>query len=151
MPRTSRTSPKNWKNWTSGKRRIRSAAVVATVAAAGLLGAAVPASAAAASPTAVCGSGYSVIDSHRLATPATVYLLYSGGTGKNCVVTIRDTTGAVDFMEAWVTKTGGKRVIDSGLYTSYAGPVYISAAGTCVQWGGRYGKVEWTSDWGHCG
>ncbi|MEV4975318.1 hypothetical protein [Streptomyces scopuliridis] len=132
---------------------MRSVAVVVAVAAAGLLGTAVPASAAAASPTAVCGSGYSVIDSHRLGTPATIYLLYSGSTGKNCVVTIRDTTGTATRTEAWVTKTDGKRVIDTGDYTSYAGPVYIPAAGTCVKWGGGFGKetYDWESDWGHCG
>jgi hypothetical protein len=132
------------------KRAIRSAAVVATLAAAGLMGTAIPASAAAASPTAVCGSGYGVIDSHDLGG-ATVYLLYSGSSGKNCVTTIRDNSGSAIYMEAKVKKAGGSWVADGGQYTHYAGPRYVSAAGSCIQWGGMYGQINYTSPVEHCG
>ncbi|MFI1566420.1 acetyltransferase [Streptomyces sp. NPDC020490] len=133
------------------RRKLRSAAVITAVAAAGLIGTAVPASAAAASPTAVCGSGYSVIDSQGLSTAATVYLLYSSSTGKNCVVTIRDSSGTAAYMEASIRKSGGSWVSDAGNYSSYAGPVYVSAAGTCIQWEGMFGQGYYQSGWEHCG
>ncbi|GAA2894452.1 hypothetical protein GCM10020220_100670 [Nonomuraea rubra] len=38
--------------------------------------------------TAVCGTGYKVVDSRALGSNATVYLLYHSGAGKNCVVTM---------------------------------------------------------------
>ncbi|MFJ2789951.1 acetyltransferase [Streptomyces sp. NPDC094461] len=114
---------------------------------------AIPAYAAAANPASVCGSGYSVIDSHRFqSVRGTVYLLYSAGAGKNCVVTIADTAGKGVYMEAGLQVQGGASKYDSGSFTTYAGPVRLAAGGKCVKWGGMLGSDEsWTSGWSHCG
>ncbi|MFF1422787.1 spore-associated protein A [Streptomyces sp. NPDC058280] len=99
---------------------------------------ALPASAAAAYNGA-CGSGYSVVNSARVnGYAATVYLTYNASTKKNCVVTIRDTSGAAKTMWAGIERTDDvlSYVVDMGEYTSYAGPVYLSAGGSCVTWRG---------------
>jgi hypothetical protein len=96
----------------------------------------------------VCGSGYSVIDSHDLGS-ATVYLLYSGGT--NCVVTlVHNGTGAVG-LNATLAVQGGASAQNPGLFQWYAGPVRLAAAGDCVEWGGSYESTGWVSGWSHCG
>ncbi|WP_330460504.1 spore-associated protein A [Streptomyces sp. NBC_00820] len=98
-----------------------------------------------------CGSGYSVIDSLPL-TGGIVYLTYSGATGKNCVVTIRNTAGSPIGISAWVSRADGTGYdSDGGQYTTYAGPVYVSAPGTCINWGGTFNE---SSDYrvnSHCG
>ncbi|MFE9912430.1 spore-associated protein A [Streptomyces clavifer] len=130
--------------------KVKSAAVVAAISAAGLFATATPATAAAVSPGSVCGSGYSVIDSHDLGA-ATVYLTYNSSNGYNCVTTIRDTSGSAIYMEASIRKSGGSWVSDGGSYATYAGPVYVNAPSTCIQWGGMYGQIHWQSGLEHCG
>ena len=104
---------------------------------------------AAASPIAACGGGsYHVIDTHDLGR-AKIYLLYNGST--NCVVTWKDSPNST-YVHAWLTRRSDGRVaFDEGNYSTYAGPVKLSAAGTCVAWGGKYGSTQWISDWSHCG
>jgi len=112
------------------------------------------ASAATVSPAAsyngVCGSGYGVIASHNL-TGATIFLTYSGGTGDNCVVTIRNTPGTAEPMCAEVSLAGAPWNIDCGNYTTYAGPVYVHAAKQCIDWGGSYENSSWAEFDVHCG
>lgn len=103
-------------------------------------------------PSAACGSGYSVIDHHALGKAGTVYLAYKPSTGQNCVVTMKATglskrTKASAHLQA----RGGAKHTDSGSYRYYAGPVRVKAAKTCVQWGGSLGSTGWTSKYGHCG
>ncbi|HWU08604.1 MAG TPA: acetyltransferase [Streptomyces sp.] len=131
--------------------KLRSVAVVTAVAAAGLLATAGPASAAAASPSEVCGSGYRVIDSEDLG-PAVIYLTYNSGNGYNCVTTILDKalSGSM-WMGASIQKSGGSQIDDFGGYTKFAGPVYVSAPNTCIKWGGGYQDYVWKSGWEHCG
>ncbi|MEV8565386.1 spore-associated protein A [Streptomyces sp. NPDC051322] len=90
-----------------------------------------------------CGSGYRVVNSAQVGTPnslGTVYLTYSSTTGDNCVVTVRNAPGKAVPMVAELSITStGKRVRDSGNYTTYAGPVYLHAAGYCVNW---YGVIS---------
>ncbi|GAA1279605.1 hypothetical protein Psi02_67710 [Planotetraspora silvatica] len=101
--------------------------------------------------TQVCGSGYKVIDSHSL-NGATIYLLYSSGSGKNCVVTMSKYVVTQKIkMSAVLQVQGGSTDSDSGDYTAYAGPLRLSAASTCVSWGGGYGTASWKSSWSHCG
>ena len=83
----------------------------------------------------VCGSGYGVIDSHAL-NGGTVYLTYNGSTGKNCVVTIRNTPGVRRSMCAKVSLAFAPWNEDCGSYTTYAGPVYVYAPNECIDWGG---------------
>ncbi|KQV16024.1 hypothetical protein ASC99_28930 [Kitasatospora sp. Root107] len=102
------------------------------------------------SPVQVCGSGFNVIDSHSLGG-ATVYLLYKGATGDNCVTTIaNDPSGPVPMNATLALKDGGS-ASNPGSFTYYAGPVTKRAANTCVQWGGSYQNSTWTSGWTHCG
>ncbi|WP_248962710.1 serine/threonine protein kinase [Sphaerisporangium perillae] len=99
----------------------------------------------------VCGSGYKAIDSHSLGA-ATVYLLYSGAAGKNCVVTMsRYVVPQKIRMGVVLQVQGGATGNDAGAYTTYAGPVRLAAKQACVIWGGTYGTATWKSGWSHCG
>lgn len=132
------------------KRKIQSAAVVSALSVAGLVGTATPSFAASAAD--ICGSGYSVIESHAIPnhSSVTAYLLYNSGSGRNCAVTLRSSSGTAQTMVAWLEVMGGSRVTDSGSYTYYAGPVSLQAAGKCVRYGGTYTDDSYTSSWGHC-
>lgn len=101
-------------------------------------------------PTEACGSGFSTIDHHNL-TGATIYLLYNGSTGYNCVVTMATKVNGTVFMNATLSVQGGSSASDPGNWTYYAGPVTEHAPSTCVQWGGTYKSSSWTSGWTHCG
>ncbi|GLY79759.1 spore-associated protein A [Actinoallomurus iriomotensis] len=105
---------------------------------------------AASSPIAACGGGsYHVIDKHDLG-PAVIYLLYNGTT--NCVVTWKDSPNTTSVYASIQRQSDGKEVQDVGHYSTYAGPVKLNAAGTCVWWMGGYGNsYEWGSGWSHCG
>ncbi|TDT28667.1 hypothetical protein EV562_114235 [Streptomyces sp. BK208] len=80
-------------------------------------------------------------------TKGTVYLTYNSATGKNCVVTVRNSSGAALYMTAEVAVADtypNSNVQDVGFYTSYAGPVYVNAAGKCVAWGGN---IDYSGRW----
>lgn len=136
----------------------RGAVLTAAVAAA-LTGAVVNSTpaAAASSPISACGGGsYHVIDSRGLNGLATVYLLYNGST--NCVVTWHSssTVGTARYTSATIQKEGGSQVVDEGSFSTYAGPVKVSAAGQCISWGGAIsdgnGRIYgYESPWSHCG
>jgi hypothetical protein len=104
----------------------------------------------AASYNGVCGSGYGVIESHNL-PGATIFLTFSGGTGDNCVVTVRNTPGTAEPMDAEVSLAGDPWNIDSGNYTTYAGTVYVHAAHECIDWGGGFAGNGWDAFDVHCG
>ncbi|MEU8684147.1 spore-associated protein A [Streptomyces sp. NPDC048611] len=109
--------------------------------------------AAAAAYNGACGSGYSVVNSVPVTGKGTVYLTYSAKTGKNCVVTVRNSTGKRVNMYAYLTATDGSSdwVYDSGQYTSYAGPVYLPGKGICVDWGGSIESVSVSVSGSNCG
>ncbi|MBE2998825.1 spore-associated protein A [Nocardiopsis sp. HNM0947] len=90
----------------------------------------------------VCGDGYNVVNSAAI-PGGTVYLTYNNDNGENCVVVIREDVGAEMPMDA-VLKAGSQAEWerDPGEWTTYAGPVYLEAAGECVDWGGTIGD-EW--------
>jgi hypothetical protein len=112
----------------------------------------------------VCGAGFYKIDRHKLYSGsrytthlATTFLLYNGATGQNCAVTMkrrfigRPTTTGVSL------KVKGKRrpwVVDQDAFKYYAGPVYRTAPGRCVRWGGTvstpFGDDTYVSPFGHC-
>ena len=104
----------------------------------------------------VCGSGYKVIDSARLAKAdgtllATVYLLYHAGTGTNCTVTLKRTSvGTATSASALLQPKGGTKILDTGKFAYYAGPARAKAAKVCVMWGGTAGGVSYTSPFEHC-
>jgi hypothetical protein len=103
-------------------------------------------------PGEVCGSGFSVIDSHALGTAGRVYLLYNAASRKNCVTTLKSTSlGRKSPVSAHLQVKGGTRAADSGSFAYYAGPVTRTAAATCVKWGGSAGTATYTSPYEHCG
>ncbi|WP_431681340.1 spore-associated protein A [Kitasatospora sp. KL5] len=130
--------------------RTAKAAVLSLAAAAGVVLA--PATAEAADYNSACGSGYREIDHLTLSGYGTVFLTYNGSTGKNCVVTVRDNPGERLYMNALVRLAGSQQWIgDYGDFTSYAGPVYVSAAGRCIDWGGEIETVYLYRQNVHCG
>ncbi|MFC3995254.1 M23 family metallopeptidase [Nocardiopsis sediminis] len=103
-------------------------------------------------PTAVCGSGYSVIDSQALGSAGTAYLLYNASNSYNCAVTIKaSSVGTASATSAFLEVQGEARVTDSGSFAYYAGPVRRAAPSTCVSWGGSVGSQSYTSPFEHCG
>jgi hypothetical protein len=108
----------------------------------------------AASYNGACGSGYQVIDHLSVGSGAgTSYLTYNNGW--NCVVTVTNTPGTRDYMSAMVELSGAGHdwVEDEGNYTQYAGPVYVYAPDSCIDWGGSVGDkyVVWLQWNDHCG
>ncbi|MGW1378883.1 spore-associated protein A [Streptomyces sp. NPDC002446] len=138
-------------------KRSRAIAGSAALAVAGLatMATATTASAApaAAAYNGACGSGYKVVNSVPVTGKGTVYLTYSATTGKNCVVTVRNSPGSPVYMYTYLTATDGSSdwVYDSGDYTSYAGPVYLPAKGRCVDWGGTIQSVSVSVSGSNCG
>ena len=100
-----------------------------------------------------CGSGYNVVNLIDLPDlRGTVYLTYNASSGKNCVVTLREHPGTATLMEAYLRRSGTSSwAKDSGNFTTYAGPVYVSAAGSCVDWGGTIGTASKTRYGTNCG
>lgn len=124
--------------------------VVATLAAVAGIAAVTPVAAQAASYNGSCGSGYGVIDGLSLPGLGTVYLTYNGSTGKNCVVTVRDNPGAKKQMAAKISLAGDPWKVDEGNFTTYAGPVYVSARDKCIDWGGEISGVYAYEYRSHC-
>ncbi|MDT3398106.1 spore-associated protein A [Streptomyces sp. B1866] len=140
--------------------RVRMAAGAAVFAAASIgsvltaAGASAAATTAAAGYNGVCGRGYQVVNSAPIGRKATVYLTYNPATGRNCVVTQRSAAGPAVWMSAWVQLVEDHEstpVVDSGKYTSYAGPVYLPARGYCVNWGGSAENQDVEVDHSNCG
>ncbi|WP_174551865.1 spore-associated protein A [Herbidospora mongoliensis] len=123
----------------------------AAVVAAAVVGTATPASAALYGGQ--CGSGYNLVNLRDFPDMrGTIYLTYNASTGKNCVVTIRENPGGATLMEAYIRRTGTTTWIkDRGNFTTYAGPVYLSAAGSCVDWGGTIGTASVGRNGTNCG
>ncbi|GAA2307569.1 spore-associated protein A [Streptomyces kunmingensis] len=136
-------------------RRLCSIAATLGLAVAGLAVSASTASAAA-SYNGACGSGYGVIGSKYVGDGRT-FLTYNSSTGYNCVVTVSDTPGVAMYMEARLrlhrTDTVWKASeMDTGTYTQYAGPVYLYAKGSCIDYGGAANSSYTRIDYGvHCG
>jgi hypothetical protein len=101
-----------------------------------------PAPASAASYSGECGSGYGVVNSASV-PGGTVHLTYNNSNGRNCVVVTRSSPGSAMNMDASLKRSDSTSwKTDPGSFTTYAGPVYLDAAGHCVDWGGSIGG-EW--------
>ncbi|MFD7427779.1 spore-associated protein A [Streptomyces sp. NPDC059814] len=136
--------------------RLLSRAAVGSIAAFTMLGAGIavaPSAAAAAAYNGACGSGYSVVNSAALGSVGTVYLTYNSSTKQNCVVTVRNSPGTAIRMMAGLERSNDvySWTYDVGQYTSYAGPVYVSGAGTCMNWSGYIGTVRIDRENTNCG
>ena len=138
-----------------GKIKNGTAVALATTAmVAGSIAVSAPAMAAS-SPIAACnadGTSYHVIDSHDLG-PAVIYLMYNGT--KNCVVTWKDSPDG-NWVDAQVGIYGADgAAFDGGYYSTYAGPVRVTAPGKCIDWTGAEiisgHEYWWDSGKSHCG
>jgi hypothetical protein len=124
----------------------------AVMALAGTLATASPA--AAATYGGECGAGYNVVNSDPIGGKGTVFLTYSSSTRKNCVVAKRNSAGSPVRIEAGLSiHPAGSHWdrFDGGDFTSYAGPIYLSAAGKCVDWMGRITGTEGGKRGTNCG
>ncbi|WP_017569494.1 spore-associated protein A [Nocardiopsis halotolerans] len=98
-----------------------------------------PVPASAASYGGQCGNGYGVVNQASI-NGGTVFLAYNGSNGRNCVVVVRSDPGDARNMDAALKPSGSTSwQTDPGNWTEYAGPVYVEAAGECVDWGGVIG------------
>lgn len=96
--------------------------------------------AAAAGYNGACGKGYRVVNSADIGRKGTVFLAYNNASGKNCVITVLSTGGKVRADAALKKSSAGPWRTDSGRFAKYAGPVYLAASGSCVDWGGMIGS-----------
>ncbi|TDC85394.1 spore-associated protein A [Micromonospora sp. KC606] len=134
---------------------IKTAAVTATCTATMVAGAlAVASPAYAATYGGECGSGYGVVNSAAIGSKGTVFLTYNSSTGRNCVIAKRNSAGSAVLIEAGlgISPVGTHwPAYDGGYYTSYAGPIYLSAADKCVDWMGRISGTEGGKRRTNCG
>ncbi len=107
------------------------------------------------SASALCGSGYSVVDYFKDDGRAYIYLLYNSGNGKNCVVSLKQKQLGSKTHVSAVLQTKATVKVDSGNYGYYAGPVYLYARNECVSFGGEVtvnGELSvYSSDFRYCG
>lgn len=107
------------------------------------------------SASALCGSGYGVVDYFKDDGRAYIYLLYNSSSGKNCVVSMKQKQLGSKTHVSAVLQTHETVKVDSGNYSYYAGPVYLSARGECVSFGGEVtvnGELNvYSSPFGYCG
>ncbi|HVK24033.1 MAG TPA: hypothetical protein VM677_21985 [Actinokineospora sp.] len=115
-------------------------------------------------PTQVCGSSYSVLDSMPVktnsgATWGRVYLLWSSSAQKNCVVTLKSSfVGVSTHTMAYADAQNGNGALAEGNYSYYAYDT-VYAPNSCVMYGGYIYSGTSTntsnyayagSDWGWC-
>lgn len=75
----------------------------------------------------------------------TVYLLWDHTSGTNCAITMGTASGST-YMDVGLRHTGGSNAEwDHGDFTQYAGPVYLEANFTCVDFTGAVGERSVTS------
>ncbi|WP_444960096.1 spore-associated protein A [Nocardiopsis sp. M1B1] len=137
-------------------KKFRTAALLTAALATGSLALASPASAAApvADYNGVCGSGYGVVNYANIGSKGTVFLTYNNSNGYNCAVTVRANPGSAVEMTVGLKRTSdpaSAAEVDSGQYTTYAGPVYRSAAGSCVDWFGNISGTNANRNGTNCG
>ncbi|WP_214413504.1 spore-associated protein A [Sphaerisporangium fuscum] len=127
------------------------ALVLGGLVAASTLAGTVTSPASAASYNGSCGSGYRVIDSAAVGSNATMFLTYNNGW--NCLVTIRNTKGTAHHMGAYLKRSSVEswQVKNEGNFTHFAGPIYLQAAGSCIDWAGADGTAYNAKYRTHCG
>jgi predicted Ser/Thr protein kinase len=97
------------------------------------------------------GGGYYVQRSSSFNNGRT-YQLYNS-SGYNCVVTLK-TANVGEKTRVWAQlkrQSDGKSARDDGSYAYYAGPVFLSAKGTCVAYSGGTNSGSTSASWANCG
>ena len=117
----------------------------ATMVASSLFATATPASAA-----GECGSGYTRIDSYAIGSAGTLELYYNSGSGKNCAIA-RDSSPSYGYKAVYIGLADKPWAdVDSGNFTYYAGPVYVSASHQCIDVRGDIGSTVTVKESVHC-
>ncbi|MFC7647329.1 hypothetical protein ACFQX6_47540 [Streptosporangium lutulentum] len=119
-----------------------------------LVGGAAPASAA-----GPCGSGYNLVGSYPIpasgAKTGTINVYYNSGSGKNCAIAkgTGSNYGKKNYKVVGISVSGAGRWTgyDSGLFSYYAGPVYVSARNKCIDVLGGVGSPQRVVRKVHCG
>ncbi|MFF4485518.1 hypothetical protein ACFY0F_03340 [Streptomyces sp. NPDC001544] len=149
------------------KRTVASGLVVAVAAVGATLITAPAASAGGYGCSGSLVSTYPVKDNGGVSR-GDVYLYFDSSTGYNCAVTVKNSAGAYGTptltnvtLDRCKAGTSGsscyseKKVTDEGLYSSYAGPVSLSASGRCISiYGeilGSWGTAQVSHEGVHCG
>ncbi|MFI5680896.1 spore-associated protein A [Streptomyces cellulosae] len=127
------------------KKQLGSAVAVLGLTIAGTVAA--TGSASAASYNSACGSGYSVIGSKDVGD-GNAFITYNSSTGYNCVVTVSDTPGTAMYLDARLRIHRTDAVwksseMNAGTFKYYAGPVYVYAKGSCIDYGGSAGNASY--------
>ncbi|MFD6096667.1 spore-associated protein A [Nocardiopsis flavescens] len=127
--------------------RFRPAALIAAAVAMTTIGLASPAAAddPVVAYNGVCGSGYGVVNFENVGTKGTVYVTYNNANGNNCAVTVRAGGGDRVWIAVGIKRTNdapSEAVQEEDLFYSYAGPVYLHAAGQCIDW---FGSIDGTN------
>ncbi|SHJ90906.1 hypothetical protein SAMN05421803_11169 [Nocardiopsis flavescens] len=133
-------------------RKAASIALALGLGAGGVLGTAAPA--AAATYGGECGSGYGVVNSAPIGSLGTVFLTYNNSNGNNCAVAKRNSAGSAVLIEVGLSiypEGNHWDAYEGDYFTSYAGPVYLNAAGRCVSWMGRISGTEGGDRGTNCG
>ncbi|MCQ8772882.1 spore-associated protein A [Streptomyces telluris] len=87
-----------------------------------------------------CGTGYAQVNQIPIPGRGTVFLAYNKATGKNCVITKRNSSaGSRLWVGSWLQRNQELKSKQEqyGFFTSYSGPVHLDAKGKCVDWGGE--------------
>jgi len=130
------------------RSKLTTSAVVVSLATGGLLLSAAP-SYASTTYDGACGSGYAVIDSMSADVTGfydgTVFLTYNASNGYNCVVTQTATPGTAALLITMIELSGTNTTWneDEGTYKYYAGPRYVYAPHSCIDWGGAVAAADW--------
>ncbi|OUD00122.1 hypothetical protein [Streptosporangium minutum] len=138
---------------------MRTRSKIATLASAALVSTWLVAGAAPASAAGPCGGGYSRVGVYAIpasgARTGTLEVYYSSSSGKNCALAYgygsyagRVTRKAVALGLGGATAWAGA---DNGMFAHYAGPVYVSARGKCIDVRGQVGAKVRHLNRVHCG
>ncbi|NUW37433.1 spore-associated protein A [Nonomuraea sp. SMC257] len=139
---------------------MRTRSGVATLAGVALASTCFLASPTPASAAGPCGSGYNRIGVYAIPQSGpkvgSLEVYYNAGNGKNCALAYGigpDYYGKSTYKDVAIRRAGGSGgwVSNQGYFTYYAGPVYLSAQGTCIDLAGYMGGTEryvWNV---HCG
>ncbi|GGP90432.1 spore-associated protein A [Streptosporangium pseudovulgare] len=129
---------------------------LAALAGAAMVSTCLVASATPASAAGPCGGGYYQIDVYNISnlagkTVGRTHLYYSRSTKKNCALTYA-TPAKRGYKAVKLRRSGTlKWTVDAGTFSEYAGPVYVSAPGKCIDIEGYIGGNGATYYSRHCG
>jgi hypothetical protein len=104
-----------------------------------------------ASAAGECGSGYTQVDSYAIGSAGTLELYYNSSSGKNCAIA-RDSSPGSGYKAVYIGLENKPWAdVDDGTFTYYAGPVYVSARGQCIDVRGDIGNTVTVKESVHCG